>query len=87
MISSSSTTRIVPLRVVGMVAVMDGLRCRAPLRSAGRTETGNVSVNLVPCPTELSQRIVPSCSLTIPYEMDSPRPVPRPMALVVKKGS
>ena len=65
MISSSSMTRIVPLRVV---AISDGpaepepylLLCGAPHRQLARS--GSVSVNRVPWPTALSQRIAPSCS-------------------------
>ena len=39
---------------------------RARLRSAGCRQTGSASVKRVPWPTALSQRMVPSCSRTIP---------------------
>ena len=42
------------------------------------------AIVLSPCE---SRSIVPSCSRTMPYEIDSPSPVPCPIALVVKNGS
>ena len=38
-----------------------------------------------PCGT-LSAQMRPSCSRTMPSEIESPRPVPEPVGLVVKKG-
>ena len=38
-----------------------------------------------PCGT-FSAQIRPSCSRTMPSEIDSPRPVPEPVGLVVKNG-
>src|SRR5213079_1818011 len=43
--------------------------------------------NVAPSPGVLATEIVPPCSLTIPYVMDRPRPVPFPTSLVVKNGS
>src|SRR6266480_101577 len=43
--------------------------------------------NVAPSPGVLATEIVPPCSLTIPYVMDKPRPVPFPTSLVVKNGS
>src|SRR2546426_249731 len=43
--------------------------------------------NVAPSPGVLATEIVPPCSLTIPYAMDKPRPVPFPTSLVVKNGS
>src|SRR5438552_3965648 len=52
--------------------------------SAGK---GNWMRNVAPSPGVLTTEIVPPCSLTIPYVMDKPRPVPFPTSLVVKNGS
>src|SRR3989454_370256 len=52
--------------------------------SAGK---GNWMRNVAPSPGVLTIEIVPPCSLTIPYVMDKPRPVPFPTSLVVKNGS
>src|SRR5207245_10867780 len=52
--------------------------------SAGK---GNWMRNVAPSPGALTTEIVPPCSLTIPYVMDKPRPVPFPTSLVVKNGS
>src|SRR5436190_1207703 len=43
--------------------------------------------NVAPSPGVLATEIVPPCSLTIPYVLDKPRPVPFPTSLVVKNGS
>ncbi len=42
---------------------------------------------MVPRPGSLSTWISPWLCFTIPYTVASPRPVPLPLALVVKKGS
>jgi hypothetical protein len=44
-------------------------------------------VKVEPRPSSVESIIRPPCSLTMPWLMDSPRPVPSPSALVVKKGS
>ncbi len=77
MISSSSMTR------------MEAVVLMPSSRESGRTDfdKGSRSMNRVPWPTLLSTCIVPSCSRTMPYAIDSPRPVPCPMDLVVKNGS
>ena len=54
--------------------------------SAAATE-GRATWNVVPWPGTLSTKMAPPCSWTMPKEMERPRPVPRPMPLVVKKGS
>jgi hypothetical protein len=41
----------------------------------------------VPLPFSLSTSMNPPCCITMPYTVESPRPVPRPASLVVKKGS
>src|SRR5256884_4004504 len=48
---------------------------------------GNWMRNVAPSPGVLTTEIAPPCSLTIPYVMDKPRPVPFPTSLVVKNGS
>ncbi len=48
---------------------------------------GSATWNVVPWPGTLSTKMAPPCSCTIPKEMERPRPVPRPMPFVVKKGS
>src|SRR5256886_8230726 len=52
--------------------------------SAGK---GNWMRDVAPSPGVLATEIAPPCSLTIPYVMDKPRPVPFPTSLVVKNGS
>src|SRR5262249_50228614 len=65
-----------------------GRSLRHRLRVASCADaSGSDRVKRVPLPGMLSQAIVPSCSCTIPYVMDSPRPVPLPISLVVKNGS
>ncbi len=44
-------------------------------------------VSVAPRPCRLSTLTSPPCSCTIPYTMESPRPVPTPAGLVVKNGS
>src|SRR5256886_1360063 len=72
----------------GRVVVDDGNvhRCHGAevSLSAGK---GNWMRNVAPSPGVLATEIAPPCSLTIPYVMDKPRPVPFPTSLVVKNGS
>ena len=49
--------------------------------------TGKHIIKSLPLPSSLSTCIEPPCALTIPAQMDKPKPVPSPMAFVVKKGS
>jgi hypothetical protein len=51
-----------------------------------RCARGKITVKVVPSPTLLSARIVPPSAVTMPWQMDSPRPVPTPTGLVVKNG-
>ena len=44
-------------------------------------------MNIVPRPGALSTSIVPPLWPTIPYTVESPRPVPSPIGFVVKNGS
>jgi hypothetical protein len=44
-------------------------------------------LKVVPAPSSLLMEMFPPLSFTIPYTTDSPRPVPLPTSLVVKKGS
>jgi len=73
---------------------------RHDTRSAGRVHTvgdgcgdglvveyGKYSVNVVPTPGLDSSAMPPPACSTIPYTVDSPRPVPRPSGFVVKYGS
>ena len=40
-------------------------------------------VKVLPLPTSLCTRMVPPCRSTMPWETESPRPVPLPTSLVV----
>lgn len=73
---------------------------RQPLARRGRSSTagatsfstsvnarGSCSRTVVPCPGALSSATRPPDWRTKPYTIDSPRPLPLPVALVVKKGS
>ena len=64
-----------PLRHVG-----------APASSAPGPSIGSLTSKRVR-PGRLSTRIVPPCFSTMRAEIDRPRPVPSPLALVVKNGS
>ena len=44
-------------------------------------------MNVEPAPGLDSKVIRPPCSVTMPWQMESPSPVPSPSDLVVKKGS
>ena len=54
---------------------------------AGAAAGGKNSVNVVPRPTSLSTKMKPPICFSVPYTIDSPRPVPLPTSLVVKNGS
>src|SRR5262249_5651195 len=54
-------------------------------RSAHGWSAGNSRVNVAPWPGSLSKRMLPPCSSTMRWTIESPRPVPS--ALVVKNGS
>ena len=43
--------------------------------------------NTLPCPGSLATVMVPPVWFTMPYTVESPRPVPLPGSLVVKNGS
>ncbi len=64
-----------------------GRHVRVPAARAAVVASGSCKVNRVPCPGVLSQVIAPPCSCTMPYVIDRPRPVPLPIAFVVKNGS
>src|SRR5205807_5933578 len=62
-------------------------RRHADVSSVSAGASGRWMRNVAPSPGGLTTEIVPPCSLTIPYVMDRPRPVPFPTSLVVKNGS
>ena len=82
---SSSTMRMRLRRVSGATAGrIDAVRDTA----AGRTGAmGRVTRMVVPSPTLLSTAMAPPMLVTISWQTARPRPVPRPMGLVVKNGS
>jgi hypothetical protein len=47
---------------------------------------GNSIINSLPSPSLDSNFISPPCAFTISYASESPKPVPCPVGLVVKKG-
>src|SRR5262249_35115359 len=53
---------------------------RVPATRVAAAASGRRSENRVPWPTTLSQVMLPPCSCTIPYVIESPSPVPLPMA-------
>src|SRR5713226_6411872 len=55
--------------------------------AAGSVTRGKYTLKVVPWPGSLYTQIHPPLCLTIPYTVASPRPVPLPAGLVVKKGS
>ena len=81
-IHSSCPGRLVRRAPPGSPAMIQRVRAATPVAA-----NGSDRLNLVPCPGALSHAIVPPCSCTIPYVIDSPRPVPLPISFVVKKGS
>jgi hypothetical protein len=70
--------RVLPARV---------LRWSWPQLSAEDASRGNSITNLVPRPSSDSTEMRPPCLSTMPWEIESPRPVPFPTGFVVKKGS
>ena len=48
---------------------------------------GSVTENVVPSPSALRTEMCPPREVTMPWQIDRPRPVPTPGALVVKNGS
>ena len=82
---SSSITRMVkPASERGSV------RCAGDCASgigAGSAARGNSRVMVVPAPNLVERVMVPCMACTVPYTIDSPRPVPLPTGLVVKNGS
>ena len=81
----AATSRLLAAAVhkLGSETPVDVLMCGM----ASTDASGSVSVNRVPWPTALSHVIVPPCSWTMPYVIESPRPVPFPISFVVKNGS
>src|SRR5207245_2657138 len=80
MCGSSSTTRMCSDRPVATAAGSTSARgTDAP--------TGSSTVNVAPDPGLVTSEMRPPCSLTIPWQIDNPRPVPSPSPLVVKNGS
>jgi hypothetical protein len=55
--------------------------------ATGRLARGSWTVNVDPLPSSVASMIRPPCSLTMPWLIDRPSPVPSPSALVVKNGS
>ncbi len=76
---SSSTTRMLPARVWSAAG--------ASTTGAATAAPGSSTVKVAPWPRAERKRILPPCSLMMPWQIDRPRPVPSPSALVVKKGS
>src|SRR2546430_8811456 len=56
------------------------------VRTAG-TPTGSSTANVAPLPGRVSRVMRPPCSFRMPWQIDSPNPVPWPSGLVVKNGS
>src|SRR2546427_523063 len=54
---------------------------------AARAPIGSSSVNVAPAPGRVSRVMRPPCSFMMPWQMESPSPVPSPSRLVVKNGS
>ena len=78
---SSSTTRTRPLRPgddAGGVAAIAG-------DAAGAR--GSATRTVVPPPGRLSTTISPPSARTMPWQIESPSPVPTPWGFVVKNGS
>src|SRR5207245_1022320 len=61
-------------------------RGRAQRQAAG-SPSGSSTTNDAPPPSQFSARSTPPSSATIPYDTESPRPLPSPGGLVVKNGS
>src|SRR5262249_20855680 len=74
-------------------AVQDGMSAKGQKRTSGRPQTdaatrGRMTLISVNSPGFVSTSIVPLCCLTImSWLIESPRPVPSPVGLVVKNGS
>src|SRR3989441_13000045 len=58
-----------------------------PGRQAAGSPSGSSTMNEAPPSTQFSARSAPPSSVTMPYETDSPRPLPSPGGFVVKNGS
>ena len=54
---------------------------------ASRGAPGSSTVNVAPAPGLDSRVMRPPCSVTMPWQIESPSPVPSPSDLVVKNGS
>ena len=65
----------------------DGLAGGHRRAASAAAREGSATWNVVPWPGTLSTKMAPPCSCRIPKETERPRPVPRPIPFVVKKGS
>jgi hypothetical protein len=81
--SSTSSTRRLSCRSLAVVCWRVGLAAGA----GGLSLMGTMKRTLVPLPGVLRMRMLPPDWRMKPYTMASPRPLPAPKALVVKKGS
>src|SRR5947199_586114 len=61
-------------------------RGRAQRQAAG-SPSGSSTTNEAPPSSQFPARSTPPSSVTIPYDTESPRPLPSPGGLVVKNGS
>ncbi len=59
----------------------------AAATGAPSSTRGKYTLKVVPLPGSLYTQMQPALCLTIPYTVESPRPVPLPTSLVVKNGS
>ena len=51
--------------------------------AAGSSTRGRYTLKVVPLPGSLYTQMLPPCCFTIPYTVESPRPVPFPFSFVV----
>src|SRR5207247_717958 len=80
MCGSSSTTRMLSgFDSPAGTGAASGRAARAPI--------GSSSVKVAPAPGRVSRVMRPPCSFMMPWQMESPSPVPSPSRLVVKNGS
>ncbi len=75
---SSSTTRMRPSRRTPSLAL-----AVTTLGTTSTTTPGSATTKVDPRPGSLSKVIVPPRAVTMPWQMESPSPVPRPTGRVV----
>src|SRR3989442_9330912 len=61
--------------------------CGQAQRQAAGSPSGSSTTNEAPPSSQFAARSTPPSSVTIPYDTESPRPLPSPGGLVVKNGS